>query len=291
MKKKSLFWLVFWFILSIAIGSVQAAQLSATELSNKIIQTADENSSPRESLVQWYYTVDDLYTRTKKVDAAHPQLARLEIVKTNLRNELTKRKTSLTKTNISNFYEKYKSYITWSALSNSCKNQVTIADDWGYALDLPTALILATWDIESSCGRYKPSNGDGIFQIVAKDYGSDDNFTLGQWIIQMYDYAELIRGKHARYHNSNNLLLSWCSNKNLTATGQTAPVCLSYTTMDMDSLIKYGALYNGLSGAVIKGDIQPAASAYVYGKFGSENQSANKDGILMRVLKVLDYMN
>ena len=60
--------------------------------------------------------------------------------------------------------------------------------------------------------------------------------------------------------------------------------------MDMDSLIKYGALYNGLSGAVIKGDIQPAASAYVYGKFGSENQSANKDGILMRVLKVLDYM-
>lgn len=269
----------------------QATQLTASELTTKIIQTADENSTARESLVQRYYTIDDLYTRTKKLFPDHPQLARLELLKTNLRNEIDKRKNAISQQAITTFFTSYQSYLsdtTW--LSNLCKNQYVIADDWAYALDIPTALILATWDMESSCGRYKPSNGDGVFQIVAKDYGSADNLTQGEWIMMMYDYAQFIKDKIARYHTSNNLSSETCSTKDMTISGQIAPICLSYTTLDMDSIIKYGALYNGLSGSTVKGNIQPANTSYVFGKFGSENQSANKDGIIMRMLKVLDYM-
>lgn len=276
----------------LGLGSVQASWLTASELTTRIIQVVDENPSPRESLVQWYYSVDDLYNRIKKFSDTHPQLTKLETVKNNLRQEITTRKQSLSQSGIDTFFQQYKSYIEWTPiLSNLCKQQVMIVDDWAYAMDLPTSLILATWDIESSCRRSKPSNGDGIFQLIAKDYGSDDNFTVGTWIVMMYDYAELVRGKHNRYHNSNSLSNASCSTKNITTTGQTAPICLSYTTMDMDSLIKYGALYNGLSWAAIKGNIQPAAPAYVFGKFGEANQSANKDWLIMRVLKVLDYMN
>lgn len=272
------------------VWSTNAVQLTATELTTQIIQKADSDVYSKEALVQRYYSVEDLYEKVKKISSSHPQLARLEIVKTNLRKEIDQRKNALSQTKLDDFLTTNKSYIqgvNW--LSTLCKNQYTLADDWAYALDLPTALVLATWDMESSCGRYKPSNGDGVFQIVAQDYGSDDNFTKGQWIMMMYDYAKLVKDKVVWYHNSNNLSPTNCATKNTTTLGQTAPICLTYTSMDMDSLIKYGALYNGLANATIKGNIQPANPNYVFGKFGSEYQSANKDGIIMRVLKILDY--
>ena len=291
--KKNIFWLVFWVILGVVVvmtPSVCAASLTATELTTKIIQTADANTSSRESLVQWYYSVEDLYNRVKKISETHPQLARLEIVKTNLRKEIDTRKNALTKTTINTFYANNQSYLSGTTgLSSLCKNNYQIADDWSYAFDLPTPLVLATRDIESSCGRYHPSNGDGIFQLVAKEYGSSDNFTMWNWIVMMYDYVALVQSKIAWYHTSNSLSKDTCSSKDTTTLGQTAPICLSYTLLDLDSLVKYGALYNGLSGWVIKWNIQPANPNYVFGKFGSAYQSASKDWIIMRVLKVLQY--
>lgn len=103
-----------------------------------------------------------------------------------------------------------------------------------------------------------------------------------------YDYRDLIQGKHNRYHNANKLSPTTCTQKNMNFTGQTAPICLSYTQMDIDSIIKYGALYNALAGPTIIGDIQPRNISYVYGKLTSD---ANKDGLIVRILKILRWMN
>lgn len=131
-------------------------------------------------------------------------------------------------------------------LSTVCAQRYQLVDDRSYAFNMPTALVLATLDMESSCGWYKPTNGDGVFQLIAKDYGTG-TLTTGQWIMMMYDFAELVRGKHARYHTANKLSIDTCSTKDVNQTGQTAPICLTYTNLDLDSLIKHGALYNGLS--------------------------------------------
>ena len=64
----------------------------------------------------------------------------------------------------------------------------------------------------------------------------------------MYDYVALVQSKIAWYHTSNSLSKDTCSSKDTTTLGQIAPICLSYTSLDLDSLVKYGALYNGLSG-------------------------------------------
>lgn len=275
--------ILFW-------SGTYAAQLTATELSTKIIQTADTDIAPKESLIQWYYSVDDLATRVEKLAPSSPALARLLLVKTTLRQEIDTRKALLTTTDQDNLLIQYKSVLEGTpGISDLCKNQYEITDDWAYALNLPTSLILATWDMEASCRRYKPWNGNGIFQITANNYGSDAHFTTGHWIVMMYDYAKLVEGKINRYHNANKLSRDNCPIKDLVATGQIAPLCLSYGSLDMDSIIKYGALYNGLSGATVKGNIQPGAPDYVFGKFGPENQQARKDGLVMRILKVLDY--
>ena len=290
--KKYLFWLILWSILLVAWfwTWVSAAKLTATELTNKIIQTADANTYPKESLVQWYYSVEDLYTRLYTLAPLNEELARLSLTKDNLRKEINRRKDAIATTWEDNLLIQYQNSLdTMPWLSNLCKNNYELADDWAYALNLPTSLVLATWDIEASCGLYKPSNRNGVFQLTVKDYGVGENLTKWEWIMMMYDYAELVKGKVTRYHTANKLSSSNCSTKDLVATGQTAPICLSYGSLDFDSIIKYGALYNWLSWSTIKWDIRPGAPDYVFGKFGPDNQTAKKDGLMMRILKILDY--
>ena len=136
---------------------------------------------------------------------------------------------------------------------------------------------------------YKPSNRNGVFQLTARDYGVSENLTKGEWIMMMYDYAKLVKDKITRYHTSNSLSATTCDSKSTTTIDQIAPVCFNYGSLDLDSIIKYGALYNGLSGSTIKWNIKPWNPDYVFGKFGPDNQSAKKDGLVMRILKVLDY--
>lgn len=101
-----------------------------------------------------------------------------------------------------------------------------------------------------------PNNRNGIFQITTNDH-EPGAIEVGHWIGMMYDFNDFLQRNKARYHNSNKLSIENCEYKDKTMVGQTAPVCLSYDSVDLDSLIKFGALYNGLAGSSIKGDIQP----------------------------------
>lgn len=287
MKKKLLLSIGSLLLIFFLFGKVSAQD----DVTTKILQQIETNSSPHESLVQRYYSMDDFYAKIVSLSWSHKALPKIATIRSTLRSKLDTAKSTEKKDKIITFWDTYRSGVTTSSiwLSSLCKERYQLVDDRSYAFNIPTALVLATLDMESSCGRYKPTNGDGVFQLIAKDYGTW-TLTTGQWIMMMYDFSELVAGKHARYHTANKLSKDDCSTKNINLTGTTSPICLTYTSMDIDSIIKHGALYNGLSWAIIKWDIQPWIPWYVYGHYTDSYSGAVKDGLITRVLKVVKYM-
>lgn len=287
MKKILMLVIVYWILgfITSGIGSAE------DNLTKKIFQQIDTNPSPRESLVQWYYSMDDFYAKIAQLSKTHTSLPKIAAIRESLRLRLDKEKKNEVKESMLSMVDTYRSGVTTkdSWLTTLCKDRYQLVDDWSYAFNMPTPLVLATLDMESSCWWYKPINGDGVFQLIAKEYGTG-TLTTGQWIMMMYDFSSLVSWKHAWYHTANKLSKDSCNSKNKLLTGQTAAICLTYTTMDLDSLIKHGALYNWLANATIKWDIQPAAPSYVYGHYTDTYSGAVKDGLIVRVLKVLKYM-
>ncbi len=285
--------MVFTFCLLI----VQWVAQAQTAVLSQIQQRIDNSDNPRETLVQWYYAVQDLDRRVREANPQHPGISNLTAISQSLRTQIENNKKSLWSLEYGELLTTYRPLVQTAdkPLDTLCRQRYQLVDDRSYALDLPTPLVLATLDMESSCRRSNPTNGDGVFQLIAKDYGTGSTLSVGQWIMMMYDYGELVRGKHVWYNNINGLSTNNCNTKNINLTGQTAPICLSYTTIDIDSIIKYGALYNGLARnaerqSYIRWDIQPANPNYVYGKLWTEFVWANKDGLIVRILKVLQFV-
>lgn len=127
-------------------------------------------------------------------------------------------------------------------LHQNCTGRYTTMDLMSFAYDFPTALMIAVWRKESNCGYYLPKNGDGPFQIVSKDYSkvtlNKENF---EKMIQ--DFIFFAKHKINRYNSRN----------------PDTPIKLSYHEFSHADLLKFAALYNGLSGATVYGDIKPAA--------------------------------
>lgn len=260
--------------LSMFVSSVFAQETVSTV--DDILTHISKEPRPRESLVQWYYAIDDL---TQAVQTQAPQsssLTKLNTIRSALRKELDRKKSLLIQTSgaLSLLSQYRDGMLTRDrALEKNCTQQYTIADDRSYALDLPTSLVIATWLMESGCAWSRPSNGDGIFQIVSKDYGAG-LISTGHRIWMMYDFNDFVRAKFAWYQKANNL---------------TGSLPFSYQHIDYDSVVKFGALYNGLAGGTVRGTIYPAAPNYVFGKLNDDYSSAVKDGLLVRILKVLKY--
>ena len=59
-----------------------------------------------------------------------------------------------------------------SEIPTNCLGWYNLLDNLSYANNFPTALTIAVWHRETTCGYILPKNGDGPFQIVSKDYGS-----------------------------------------------------------------------------------------------------------------------
>ena len=56
--------------------------------------------------------------------------------------------------------------------ADTCTGRYNTMDSLSFAYDLPTALTLAVRYRESNCGYYLPSNTNGPFQIISKNYGT-----------------------------------------------------------------------------------------------------------------------
>jgi hypothetical protein len=71
-------------------------------------------------------------------------------------------------------------------------------DTISFANNFPTALTIATRYREVTCGYYMPTNGDGPFQIVSKDYGTGQ-MTEAKFLQTIQDFIDFSKAKHLQY--------------------------------------------------------------------------------------------
>lgn len=151
--------------------------------------------------------------------------------------------------------------------NENCTGRYNLLDTISFANNFPTALTIATWYREASCGYYLPSNGDGPFQIISKEYGTGQiNESLFVQTVQ--DFIDFSKAKRQQYKTK-----LWIS--------------LTYTWLNWTGLINHSALYNGgiISGAIVN----PIAPRYVYDGYGDAYSGATRYGVVPKFLKTLQW--
>lgn len=163
-------------------------------------------------------------------------------------------------------------FSTVDALDSSCLGWYYTMDLLSYVYDFPTALMIAVWWKESSCGYYLPKNGDGPFQIVSKDY-SKVKLNQDTFEDMIEDFLVFSKHKINRYNSRN----------------PKTPIKLRYDQVNYPDLLKFAALYNGLSWATVYGEILPAAPRYFWEKMPWDFVLAKRNGLFAQVLRVLEW--
>ncbi len=127
----------------------------------------------QQTLRSLYQQARDLHPHFKEEKTAYylEHLRDFLLNKLQTRKELAK---SESKTQKSDFLSQYQGsgLAIADPLSENCIGRYQTLDTLSFAYDFPTALTIAVWWKESSCGYYLPKNGDGPFQIMSKDYGN-----------------------------------------------------------------------------------------------------------------------
>lgn len=217
----------------------------------------------------------DFYNQLKNLQTDYPNDDRLDYMLTNLKdylyNKLYTQKTAaraISKTYKQNFLNQH---ISWLSLEISdslqkCTWWYNTLDDISFAYNFPTALTMATWYRESTCSYYLPSNWDGPFQIVSKDYGTGE-ITSRLFVQTIEDFMDFTKSKFARYD------------------GQLSGN-LSYTWFDLDWITNFSSLYNGWykSGNLIL----PNNPNYLFDGYWQDYSWATKYGIFPQFLKALE---
>lgn len=175
------------------------------------------------------------------------------------------------------FVDIYSSWInlieeTWV----NCTWRYNTLDDLSFIYDLPTSLTTAIWYRESTCGYYLPKNGDGPFQIESKDYGTGQ-ITAWVFIQSVEDFMRFAKHKISRYESANK------ADQN---TGY--KINLSYTGFDLTGVVRFGALYNSLSGNTVYGNILPKRPGYVRDGYGEEYSGSIRYGVFPKMIKALE---
>jgi hypothetical protein len=79
-----------------------------------------------------------------------------------------------------------------SGTLDNCIGWYNTLDDISFAHNFPTALTMAVWYRETTCAYFLPSNGDGPFQILDKDYGTGE-ITSKIFVDTVVDFMEFTR--------------------------------------------------------------------------------------------------
>ncbi|MDR0608169.1 MAG: hypothetical protein LBG52_07730 [Candidatus Peribacteria bacterium] len=210
--------------------------------------------------------------------------ARLDYLLSNLRDwsytQFTKKKDLVvqqSKPEKANFINQYLSgLLLTDPVYSNCVGRYNTLDNLSFANNFPTALTIATRYRESTCSYALPRNGDGPFQIVNKDYGTGA-ITEELFLQTVQDFLDFSRNKINRYNQRN------------AASGFN--ISLSYTGATQKDLLRFSALYNGISGASVYGDITPAAPKYFREGYKTDvwTGESKKDGMFAEYLKVVQW--
>lgn len=169
-----------------------------------------------------------------------------------------------------NFLLLYGSYVTSSnPLPSRCFSGYDAIDAFAQQQDFPTSLIIASRYKEAWCHMINPRNGDGLFQIVAHEYGTWE-ITIDQLLEQAQHFIDFSHAKRERYKKLRRF--------------DDLPVRITYEWRSLQDLRKHGVLYNGVTPTVTL-----ESSRYANNGFGgyARPDISSQDGLVTLVLKVL----
>ena len=153
-----------------------------------------------------------------------------------------------------------------------CTWRYNTIDNISFANDFPTALTLAIWYRESTCGYYLPANGNGPFQIISKNYGTGE-ITEEIFKQTVQDFIDFAKWKVESY--------------NKRADEEFPEIVLTYTWFNLTGIVSFAAMYNGWTRE--DGMVKPNSPKYVYDGYGEEYANAKKYGILPAFVELLSW--
>lgn len=266
MKKLLLFVVAFLFVSSaFAYTPTSQDTVNLTNLKWQLDNLVENNN-----VNLW-----DFQNQLRKLEVQYASDDRLKYMLSNIKDYLYTKLYSFknaakvsSKTTKQNFLDQYKTgfSVQISGSLDNCIGWYNTLDDISFAYNFPTPLTIAAWYRESTCAYYLPSNWDGPFQIVAKDYGTWQ-ITQDVFIDSVVDFMEFTRGKFDRYLTQ----LTWS---------------LTYTGYDMTWISNFAALYNGWtkSGNIIV----PNRTDYLLDWYGQDFSGATRYGIFPQFIKALE---
>ena len=218
-------------------------------------------------LAKWYNILED----DERLATISSGLRDYAYAQFDSRKRTTKQKSVTEKTN---FLDEYR----WDIMMeeefpfDKCIWRYNTIDNISFANDFPTALTLAVWYRESGCGYYLPSNGDGPFQIVSKDYGNGE-ITEEVFKQTVQDFIDFAKWKIESYNSR--------------ADEEFPEINLSYTSFDYTGVVSFAALYNWWTRTW--GMVQPNAPKYVFDGYGEKYANAKKYGLFPAFLKLISW--
>lgn len=134
------------------------------------------------------------------------------------------------------FYGIYGPYITSSKeFPERCFEGYEELDTLARQKDFPTVLIIAARYKESGCNLQNPRNGDGLFQIVAHDYGTGE-ISIAWLLEQAEHFIDFSNAKRERYKKLQRF--------------DDVPVQITYDGRTLQDIRKQAVLYNGMAAGV-----------------------------------------
>ena len=155
---------------------------------------------------------------------------------------------------------------------DKCTWRYNTIDNISFANDFPTALTMAVWYRESTCWYYLPSNGDGPFQIVSKDYWNGE-ITEEIFRQTIQDFIDFAKWKIEAYNSRTD--------------DEFPELKLSYTWFDYTGVVSFAALYNWWTRTWWM--VVPNAPKYVFDGYGEEYSDAKKYWLFPAFLKLISW--
>ncbi len=255
-------WLILWWAFAYQPTSTDVIQIIG--LKNQFDTISSGNMQTKWDFYIQLKTLQEQFTNHEQLNYYLNELWMYLITQVNVEKTKTKWASKAFK---QDFFNQYSGWFSQEiTTADTCTWRYNTIDSISYANNFPTALVIATRYRETNCGYYLPSNGDGPFQILSKEYGTW-TITEAKFLNTIQDFIDFSKAKRTQYHSS-----LWIS--------------LTYTGFDRTGIVNHAGLYNG---GVISGNIVlPLNPHYLYDGYGTGFTGAVRYGLVPKFLKVLD---
>lgn len=175
------------------------------------------------------------------------------------------------------FWNKYwKEIISKHKIPDRCLSKNKLIYKIAKKENIPPALIIAAWYMETSCKTYNPKNWDWVFQIVSSYYPPSDNITDIQFEQQIMDFINFSRNKWSWYEKHKSSFSKFQRFDWIT-------INLAFDNWDIESIRAHAILYNWLYDFAL-----PMTSLYTNWNL-TPNHEYIKDWFFTVFLKFLEW--